>query len=267
MVWRALLLGHLLAAATPTPAEIPPRTWTGDEGETIEAEFIRVQDRHAILQTEGRVLRVPVRRLSKADQQWIDRYEELNRPRTWRAAGPDQLRGRFLEARRGTARIKQGRDVVKVDFAELTADDKSHIAAVYEHVGKELPKEFSAPARSPVAAAANAPDLSATVQREWTDKKGRKIAAGYLGTRGANVVMWRSDREFVYPIARLSEADQEWIAKQNLGLLASDLRSGWRAATSLVFGPPHPPGPPPPGVTDLLPPPPPPERERSRPLR
>lgn len=248
----AACLLFLFASLPGIEADTPTRTWTGTEGDTVEAEFVRTQDRYAILKTTEKTMRVPLRLLSETDQQWIDRYEELNRPRVWGRTGDEQVRGRFLDVRRGAARIKQGRDVQRIAVAELSVDDQAHIASVYSHLGKDLPDGISEQAGPSASGDSAAPDLSTMIEREWTDRTGRTIAAGFLGTRGPNVRMWRSDREFVYPIDRLSEADQEWIAAQNLQALAQDLQSGWRTATSLLGGPPRPQQPAP--VTDLPPP-------------
>ena len=209
----------------------PTRAWTGDEDETIEAEFLREQDGYALLKTEERTLRVPIRRLSEADQQWLDRHEELNRPREWGKAGGRRWRGRFIEVRGEVARIKLGRERQAVPLRDLSAEDHAHLRLVYEHLGETAPDGV----KTGVAPTTAAADAGPQIEREWTDKTGRRIQAAFLGTRGLSVLLLRKDRDFVYPIESLSEDDQAWIAEHNLKRLADDVQSGWRAVANLAF--------------------------------
>ena len=50
------------------------RTWTDKTGKhTVEAELVEVKDGEAVLKkTDGKVVRVPVARLSKADQKYLE---------------------------------------------------------------------------------------------------------------------------------------------------------------------------------------------------
>ena len=77
-------------------SDAPGRTWTDATGQyTVEAELIEVVDGKVRLKkSDGRVLRVPVAKLSRADREYLAslRADVLsspsNIPSTWRRARP-----------------------------------------------------------------------------------------------------------------------------------------------------------------------------------
>lgn len=70
LVWWSSLA--VTCAALPTHLQAAPRTWTNQEGKTIEAELMRVEGDKVRLQlTGGKVYDVPVATLSAADQEFI----------------------------------------------------------------------------------------------------------------------------------------------------------------------------------------------------
>ena len=59
------------AQPTPKPTSAP-RVWTSTVGTKVKAEFVEVQDNIAVLKkSDGRVLRVPLDKLSEQDREWI----------------------------------------------------------------------------------------------------------------------------------------------------------------------------------------------------
>lgn len=50
--------------------------------------------------------------------------------------------------------------------------------------------------------------------RTWTNAEGREIEADYVSSDGEKVVLQVNGKEVPYPLAKLSEADREWVAKQ-----------------------------------------------------
>lgn len=224
---RCLLL---LAAAAAAPAA-DARTWTNDQGQTLEADFVRLSGRTAILRDgDGETVRAPIDRLSEADQEWITAYRRLARPREWGSDPDTQRRGRFQVLTAEGVQVKQGSELVEVPFAELSEEGWANIEAIYAHLEQELPLEFTA-ARPKPPEVLTPPE--GVPPRQWIDARGRKIEAVYGGTDGAEVLLWRNEKRFGFPIAKLSEADRTWIAQQGVGKLTSDLASGFAAAGEL----------------------------------
>lgn len=185
--------------------ESQARTWTNDEGQTIEASFDRVDGRMAILKQEDETVRAPISRLSEADQDWIKRYKKLLRVRTWGQG--EGYRGRYDAVLGDMVHVSLGSAAHKVPFAELTPEDVAVLAAVHTMQEEELPAGLAAllPAEAPPAVGDSAP-------RDWTSDDGRTITAQYVRTEGDAVVIYRAGREFKVPLAKLSQDDQQWVA-------------------------------------------------------
>lgn len=228
----SVLVGLLIAVCAVAPRRAVARTWTNDQGQTLEAEFVRlrVSDRTVLLRdAEGKLVPAPITRLSEEDQQWIETYKDFASPRVW--GDPDKrIRGRFQVLRDDHVEVRMASERIEVPLAELTAEDVAHLEAMYAHVDKELPAKFES---IKAAAVANAPPEDA-VERDWTDARGRSITALYGGTTGDKAILWIKGKRFEYPLSRLSDADRSWVGRQNLDRLASDLRGGWSAAASIA---------------------------------
>lgn len=50
--------------------------------------------------------------------------------------------------------------------------------------------------------------------RTWTNAGGLTIVADYVSSDGRNVILRMNGKEVAYPLAKLSESDREWVAKQ-----------------------------------------------------
>ncbi len=51
--------------------------------------------------------------------------------------------------------------------------------------------------------------------RTWTNSEGVKIEADYVSSDGQMVILRMNGKDVNYPLAKLSEPDREWVAKQN----------------------------------------------------
>lgn len=199
------------------------RTWTNTEGDTLEAEFVRLRDRTVILKTDDETIRAPLAKLSEADREWVDRHKQMTRSRVWGDPSGAPYRGKFLSVRNGKVRVQQGSQVAMVPFGELVAGDWAYLEALHEHLETALPEELAAAkpsARTPTPPATEGPT------REWVDVTGRKITATLVGSRDGKPLLRMRGREFAVPLGRLSKADRAWLAEFQLARLVDDLRAG-----------------------------------------
>jgi hypothetical protein len=224
--------GVLMVALAAAPLVVSARTWTNTEDQTLEAEFVRYRssDRTVLLRNEeGKLVPAPYDRLSEADQQWVEAYRDLAAPRLWGDPAKRQ-RGRFQVLRDDKVEVRLANETLVIPLKDLTAEDVAHLEALHAHIEKELPPSIATLKR---AAVASVPPEDA-VERQWTDAKGRSITALYGGTRGDRAILWIKGKRFEYPLSRLGAADRAWVGRQKLDQLASDLRGGWSAATTIA---------------------------------
>ncbi|QDT69615.1 hypothetical protein MalM25_25540 [Planctomycetes bacterium MalM25] len=231
----APLLSLAVAAASWLLA--PPalgRVWTNTEGQTLEAEFVRLRGRDALLKTEERTITAPINRLAQEDQDWIERYRELTRSREWGKPGAEPVRGQFFGAKNGKVRLKHGSKVLMLPYDQIGEEDWRQVEQALKHLEQEIPEDLltfkpAAPAPSERV------DLDAAIERTWTDAKGREIVAKYLGVSGPKVRLWMRDKEFVVPLARFSDADRSWVARQNLASLTGSFQKAMSAAGQVAM--------------------------------
>ena len=80
MIYHSLpLLGFLVVAMFGVFSSPNARTWKNTDGQTIEAELVRVESANAILRMHGRTYRVPVASLSQADRDYLQARETEQR--------------------------------------------------------------------------------------------------------------------------------------------------------------------------------------------
>lgn len=210
------------------------RVWTNTEGQTLEAEFVRIRGRDALLKTEERTITAPISRLVQEDQDWIERYRELTRSREWGKPGAEEVRGQFFGAKNGKVRLKHGSKVMMLPYDQISEDDWRQVEQALKHLEQEIPEDLLA--FKPAAPAPSEKiDLDAAIERTWTDAKGREIVAKYLGTSGPKVRLWMRDKEFVVPLARFSDADRSWVARQNLASLTGSFQKAMSAAGQVAI--------------------------------
>ncbi|MEQ8846648.1 hypothetical protein [Botrimarina sp.] len=223
----ALLTLAMLAASVASAAE---RTWTNDQGQTLEAELINVRGDTAFLRSGGKRIPAPLERLSEADRQWIARYQELTGERAWGVAA-EAITAEFRSVEADGVKLRTSSETLVLPFAKLTQDDWRRLAERYKHLGETPPENFAAEraAAKPIEPPADA------VERQWTDARGRAITAAYEGVEGKSAVLWVKSKRFEYPLERLSEADRKWIARRNVQQLMDDLRGGASVLGSLAM--------------------------------
>lgn len=216
VVTVVLLAGSLAAA----------RTWTNDEGETIEADLLRVKGRTAILSSSGsQEIQAPIARLSPADQEWIERYKELTDTREWGVPGEGTRRGQFLTVVQGNIRLKQGSSTTDVPFEELSPEGWMLVYEAYELYEKPPSQQFLDAKPLALSPRDNGVDPLTAPVREWTDVKGRSLRAAYLGTDGPNALLFLRAKEVPVPLLKLSESDRRWVAEQKLARFNAGLQS------------------------------------------
>lgn len=212
------------------PSTSLAREWVNDQGKKLDASFIRLRDETAFLRADGKLIRAPIERLSESDQQWIARHEELTASREW---GDAKAEGQFKTIRTEGFEVRSDKSRLTIPFADLTVADFTIVADYYAHTEQELPDEFAVEQASALARAP-APRPEGMLERQWTDVRGRELTAEFEGTRGEKALLWKGDRRFEFPLAKLSPDDLAWIARQNLNQLMADLQGGVAAASSIA---------------------------------
>ena len=219
------------------------RMWTDRSGQTMNAEFVRVTGSDAIFKRGTRVVRIPLRRLSEADQEFINGSRNGSEARYWTVNGR-KLKGSFKSYADGeaTIQVRSSDRTLAVDV--LSDDDREHIRQQLSEDGKlaELPdgdpiKGSGEPLQredpmssqrgetdDDVEADANT-DADADVDdaevaededpaaepRTWTDNKGRTVEAAFVRIdNGGSVVLRRTkdDKEMAIPMIKLAFKDR-----------------------------------------------------------
>lgn len=231
---KAPLLAALLCLFSAAP-HAAARVWTNDEGQTIEADLVRVKGRTAILSKSGRdEISAPIARLSPADQAWIESYKELTTTRDW--GDPDEItkRGQFLDVTDTSVRLKQGTNTTAVPFEELTAQGWLLVHAAHTLFDKEPPETFMATRPAELRIRPGGIDPITAEPRSWTDAKGRDIQAVYLGTSGTDALLFMRGKEFNVPFSKLSDTDRRWIAEQNVANLGDSVQNAAAAFSQIA---------------------------------
>lgn len=251
-----------LAAHAASPATGADRTWTNVEGVTVVGEIIRVQDGDVslrVLDRDGarqrpsprraiagaadppppprRVVRIPLRRLSLADREWIDRHDKLRGARRWGQPPAEgqrdtRPRGRVVRVQKGNVVIERGGSQALVSLTDLSYEDFVHLEAWHDHYGESLSSDalaYKPPKPKRERAAPRHLTGVGSASREWTDTRGRSVTARFAGTENGRVVLSMGGEEYRTPLARLSEDDQRWVAGQALAKLGEDVSGsvGW----------------------------------------
>lgn len=236
--WRAMKAlpvaasALLLLAASAATA----RTWTNDEGESLEADILRLKGRTAILRSNGsKEISAPIARLSPADQAWIERYKQLTQTREWGTPGKGVRRGQFLNVSDGSVQLKQGSSTSSVPFEELSPEGWLKVQEAYELYEKEPEAEFLLAKPVALQPREDGVDPLAAPMREWTDVKGRAIRAAYLGTDGPNALLFLRAKEVAVPLTRLCEADRKWVAEQKFARFRGGLQQATAAFAQMAM--------------------------------
>lgn len=138
------------------------RTWTDQQGQTVEAELVRVFNGMAILKQGNRVLRVPLNNLSEADQEYlrsggqepaeaiddedpapnndsgplpIDRADPVKR--TWTDRDGNQVEATFVRVHERNVIVQAGNRVRTLSFEELSDDDRFYVRDLIRSQGDQ----------------------------------------------------------------------------------------------------------------------------------
>jgi thiol-disulfide isomerase/thioredoxin len=107
-VLPTLTLAAILWLSAALPSGASPRTWTNNDGQTMEAELVDVSGDHVHFRRDGRVYRYPVASLSAADQAEVRKRAEASpqspgRDSTTPALG-QELTGKLVQMQGGRLR-------------------------------------------------------------------------------------------------------------------------------------------------------------------
>ena len=199
------------------------RLWTNDEGQTLEADLVRVRGRTAFLKSASGEVPAPIARLSEEDQAYIERYKTLRRSREW---GTGE-RAQFFKVDDESVRVLRGREVSAIPFDRLSTEDVLHVVDALEHDGETPPDALLRVAKK--ARPATFEITGDEPVRRWTNENGKEIEAAFLGTAGDRVVLAMRDKQYRFPIDSLSADDQAWIASRGLADLGG---SGQKALSA-----------------------------------
>jgi hypothetical protein len=181
MQLRGWLLLVLLATLT-VAAAAKERTWTSTDGRTMRAEFVRELDGEATFLIAGKLMTIPLDRLSERDQQIV----------------------------RDLAAGKEVPDETPAAAAPA-ADDPFTAPPARE---ADAPAPAPAADRPPVAEA-RPPSLTkrpiTPTSRVWTDNLGRKTTGKFVRVFNGSVVLSRAGGPISIPFFDLVEADQQYV--------------------------------------------------------
>ncbi len=150
------------------------RTWTDAAGRKVDAAFVRVFQGEVILDKAGQMLKVPVSRLSAADQKYI---REMTNS--------------------GTPAVANSKDATNAQPAAAKPAEPKDPA--------------SATSSSPLDAKKAAAELRR--MREWQDSAGKSVRARFERFLGAEVLLMQGNTPRKVAFSRLSTKDQEFLRK------------------------------------------------------
>lgn len=129
------------------------RTWTDSSGRIIEADFVRVDGTDVVLLKDGREVRVPLTRLTAADQQFArDQAKDaddagavakvpavdITKPRTWTDRNGQTLQAAFASMSGGKVDLRTGLKQLFLPFADFSDQDQELIRLHMESRGLGL---------------------------------------------------------------------------------------------------------------------------------
>lgn len=213
-----------LFVPTLSPAEEPLRAWTSVTGHETEARFVEMVDKKVLLKTDSRTLQVPFDQLSKADREWINIRQSVAQSRTWKSKRRS-IEGQYLRMEGGYVVFDTELGIQRLRYRDLAGEDQRLVGVVNDLVSPLDEPAQSRPAQPtkpepatphPALKRAGGRDDAGgrfqPITRTWTDRKtGNQIVADYLGREGDKVILLFRNRERREPIARFSDADQQFV--------------------------------------------------------
>ncbi len=219
-------------------AEYPTRTWTNDEGQTLEASLKRLSGATAILDRDGEIIRAPISRLSNADKEWIKLVREIKRWREWTMADGSTRRAKLESVDGDRLEFKDRSETFELTLGDLGDADHGRVAAIYDTPNRGATR-FSgsseglaygisvgkvadplAAGREGVSAISQNWRVANPISREWTDVDGKTIDAEFHGVEDKNLLLTFKDREWKVPLWRFSDDDQQFVSdlrRQQIG--------------------------------------------------
>lgn len=196
LVYRVFVCSLLLLGLATNSAFA--RTFRSDDGNEIDAVLVRVKGETAILNLNGKVVRVPFSRLSQRDLAYVQAFGEIQRTREWTKANEDSFRGRFenyvggelVFSTRGGEQRFPVEELCEADWQLLSIATDGQVPDMFDRL---------------------LGDLSGRISRKWTDVEGKTIIAEYRGLEDKYVVLFMNNREYRVAMSRLSMVDQSFV--------------------------------------------------------
>src|SRR4051812_14303743 len=148
------------------------RTWTDVNGRAMEAQFIREVDGDATFLRDGKLITLPLERLSENDQKLI----------------------RELEANK---KVEQDLPPAGALTRDAAPDDDDAAATKASAGGKSRPNL--------------ATEKAVADAREWRDNKGKQVTGKFVRLHQGNVILTRLGRVVSLPFDSLSRDDQQYV--------------------------------------------------------
>lgn len=258
----ALHFGSNLASDFTATAEA--RTWTNTDGDTIQADLIKIRGRTVFLDQNGKTIRAPIPKLSEADQAWIEKYQSLKGSRNWTLSTGDVIEGRYGELTEDAVVVKRGYERSTLKLEELSEADRQYLRDYLPMIEEEVPEAIRADESSQLAEAQSLgsqsqgtkpsdstgpSDGTGDVQgkadseemasekptelvtdedeapRAWHDSRGREIMARLVRFDGELVTLFLKEREYKLPLTKLSEEDQNYLSQRLIDTVEKPLLS------------------------------------------
>ena len=250
MRWKVIAtftIGLLLLSPA---ANAEVHTWSDNLGNSVEAEFVRLNGTTVVLKaTNRKVIQLPLSDLTPGSQKLAQAEQTASKARDWKVDGKSQ-RGKYVGFVDGKAKIRIAGKVVEVPFGKLITADANFVRNQLVVRGKSdlldsLPQQSSAPSllgggnpepaseRSVAEFSLDSDADSGEPMRKWKDKNGKSVTARLVDANQKEVTLFvkAKQKEYTLPLSKFSREDQQYV----LGWFVKKTSEG-RAGRQKVVG-------------------------------
>ena len=143
-LWAAALLGLLVVG------HAQARTWTDQQGRTMEATFVRVSGDTAYFDRGGERIGVKLSQLSDKDQRYIRRQTKVPKKslkksstviaqRNWVDDQGNTTKAKFVRVFNDNVVLLRGGRALQVPFWKLSKNDQDYVEVILKEQGREIP--------------------------------------------------------------------------------------------------------------------------------
>jgi hypothetical protein len=223
---RSLFIASVVCCLLLSPASAKDRTWTDTQGRSMRAEFIRELDGEVTLLRNGKLIALPLSRLSDKDQQYVrdvaaGKPVDEEAPASPTPASPTPASPAPASEPAPTPSPASPSPppppIPVVPGGLPKPDETSPPSGAPAEPFTETPAAPETPAAAPAGDAPDASDAKpddkpiAITNRLWTDTMGQSTTAKFVRMFGRNVVLLRGNKALKIPFDNLSPADQEYL--------------------------------------------------------